>query len=235
MGTITKVLSLMNFQDSYAVTPVEPLFQNELNWVFLKAGIHPSEALFISYAYNGANYLQYFKDVSDIFVKAGVKLTDITAGKPADLIAMAKFIVVGGGDITTFMNKMNGLVTPTFNPYTAIKNRIDSGVPNIGWNEGGSIISPKYFTPPSNPLSIGINASPFQIVCNYQDSNLAKTAIFNFLKTNNTIKKVVSQVNKPDGTSVRLEDSGAGMINSATDPYPDVINFEIVGGTLQES
>jgi peptidase E len=236
MATYPKVMTLMNLQDSYDVISEGLFFQKELQWVFDTSGIHPNNALFIPYAYKGTNYPQYFKDVSGIFATKGIVITDINSGNPAVLIAAAKLIVVGGGDITTFMNKMNILITPTFNPFTAIKDRVDNSVPYIGWNEGSSIISPKYFTPPANPQLTGINASlPFQIVCNYQDSSLAKTSIFNFLKTNNTIKKVICQVTKPDGTSVRLEDSGAGMINSATDPYPTVINFEIVGGVLQES
>ena len=237
MNNITKALTLMNFQDSYTVSPRDPLFQIELNWLFLKTGIHPTDALFISYAYKGANYPVYFKAVSDIFTKAGISLKDITSGNPADLIAAAKLIVVGGGDITTFINKMNSLITPAFNPYTAIKNRIDGGVPYIGWNEGSGIVSPKYFTPPSSSLLTGINASPFQIVCNYKDSSTSKTAIFNFLQANNTIIKVICQVDAsaPGGSSVRLEDNGAGMIDSATDPYPTVIKFKIVGGVLQES
>lgn len=237
MATYPKVMTLMNLQDSYDVNPEILVFQKELDWVFLKAGLHPGNALFIPYAYKGTNYLQYFKDISGIFATKGIVLTDITSGNPAVLIAAAKLIVVGGGDITTFMNKMNSLITPTFNPFTAIKDRIDNSVPYIGWNEGAGIISPKYFTPPSNPQFTGIGASlPFQIVCNYQNSPLSKTTIFNFLNTNNTIKKVICQVTKPDGgSSVRLEDTGAGMINSATDPYPVVINFEIVGGVLKES
>ncbi len=231
----TKVMTLMNFQNSYSVLAEEPVIQDELKWVFVTSGIHFTDALFIPYAYKDVNYPGYFKDVSDIFTKAGIKLTDINTGNPATMIAAAKLIVVGGGDITTFMNNMNSLKTPTFNPFTAIKDRADNGIPYIGWNEGANIISPKYFTPPSSPLFSGINASPFQIVCNYQDSSQSRTAIFNFLQSNITIKKLICQVTKPDGTSVRLEDSGAGMINSATQPYPDVINFEIVGGQLQES
>jgi peptidase E len=234
MGAI-RVMTLMNFQNSYDVLSEDLVIQKELNWLLATAIIHPTDALFIPYAYNDVNYPVYFKDVSDIFAKSGITLIDITSGNPAGLISTAKLIVMGGGDITTFMNKMNGLITPTFNPFAAIKNRVDAGIPYIGWNEGASIISPKYFTPPSNPLFSGINASPFQIVCNYQDSSQSKTAIFNFLKSNITIKKLISQVTKGDGSSVRLEDAGAGMINSATEPYPTVINFEIVNGVLRES
>jgi len=237
MNFITKALTLMNFQDSYRVSLRGKLFQDEMNWVFLKTGIHPSDALFISYAYKGDNYPAYFQGVTDIFAKAGIKLNDIASGDPAALIATAKVIVVGGGDIATFMNKMNGLITPAFNPYIAIKNKVEGGVPYIGWNEGSGIISPKYFVPPSNSLLTGINVSPFQIVGNYVSSAANKKAIFDFLVANPAIKKVICQVDRPggDGTSVRLEESGSGMIDSPTAPFPTVINYKIVNGVLIES
>ena len=237
MNTITKAMSLMNFQDSYLVSARGQLFQNELDWVLLKTGTHPSDALFISYAFKGDNYPAYFLSVSDIFAKAGIKLTDITSGDPAGLIAASKLIVTGGGDIATFMTKMNSLITPAFNPFTAIKNKVEGGVPYLGWNEGSVIISPKYFAPPSNALLPGINVSPYQIACHYQNSSQNKTAIFDFLITNPLIKKVIGQVDqlKHDGTSVRLEETGAGMIDSATAPFPIVIRFKIVNGILVEN
>lgn len=123
-----------------------------------------------------------------------------------------------------------------FNPYEAIKTRVANGIPYIGWNEGSAIVSPKYFTPPLNAISQGINASPFQIVCHYQDVPVNKTAIFNYLKNNPGIKKVIAQVDSltPDGSSVRLEETGAGMIDGATAPFPVVIRFKIVNGILVE-
>jgi hypothetical protein len=174
--------------------------------------------------------------VSEIFAKAGIRLTDITSGDPAVLIAAAKFIVVGGGDIATFISRMNSLKSPVFDPYAAIKARVANGVPYIGWNEGSAIASPKYFVPPASTLIPGINASPFQIICNYRDSAQNKSAIFNFLNTNPGIKKAIAQVDqlKPDGTSVRLEDTGGGIIASSTEPYPIIIRFKIVDGVLVE-
>lgn len=226
----------MNLQDSYDVISGGSAFQKELNWVFTKTGSQPSEALFIPYAYKDTNYTQFFNELSAIFSNEGIKLKDISSGNPAVLIPAAKFIVVGGGDISTFMAKMKSLITPTFNPFDAIKSRVSNGIPYLGWNQGASVISPKYFTPPSSTTLTGINASsPFQIVCDYQDTPQNRTSIFNFLQANNTLKTLICQIPKVDGSSVRLEDSGAGMINSATEPFPQVINFEIVGGVLNAS
>jgi peptidase E len=235
MKGITKVMTLMNFQDSNDVSARVQLFQDELDWVFLKTGTLASEALFIPYAYKGTNYTSYFKDLSYIFSTKGIKLTDITSGNPANLIAAAQIIVIGGGDITTFLSKMNSLVTPVFNPYTAIKSRVDTGIPYIGWNEGSAVCSPKYFNPPSTVLSPGINASPFQIVTNYTNPAQSRNDIKNYLQANPSISKAICLVNRPDGSSVRLEDSGGGILSIPSDPYPYIINYEIVNGNLQES
>lgn len=67
----------MNFTDSYSVAVRNQLFQNELNWLFLKTGIRPSDALFISYAYKGENYASYFQKVYDVFINSGIRLIDI--------------------------------------------------------------------------------------------------------------------------------------------------------------
>lgn len=226
----------MSFQDSYNVSAKDPLFQSELNWIFLKTGVKPTDALFISYAYKGTNYPAYFKQVSDIFKKTGITLTDITSGDPSGLIASAKLIVVGGGDIATFLSRMDSLITPVFNPYIAIKTRIDSGIPYIGWNEGSAVVSPKYFVPPASALNQGINGSPFEILCNYTNSAQKKVAIFNFLNANPAVIKVIAEVDqlKPDGTSVRLEETGSGMIDSGNAPFPIIIRFKIVNGVLVE-
>lgn len=238
MTAITKALTLMNFPDSYAVSARGQLFHNEINWVFLKSGSKPADALFISYAYKGTNYPLYFKDVSDIFAKEGIKLTDITSGDPANLISTAKAIVVGGGDILTFINKMNSLITPSFNPYQAIKNMVTAGIPYIGWNEGSNIISPKYFTPPAQPIPNGINFSTYQIVCNYFDSAQNRTSIFNYLNNNTSVNILIGQQNgefAPDGTAVRLEESGSGLLSAGTAPFPVIIRFRIVNGVLEAS
>jgi hypothetical protein len=233
-----KILSLMRFQDSYLVSTRAQLFQNELNWIFMKSGSHPDEALFISYAYKGENFPAYFQQLSIIFDKAGIKLTDINSGDPAGLIAGAQFLVVGGGDILTFFNRMDSLISPAFNPYFAIMDRVQNGVPYVGWNEGSAVVSPKYFVPPSSLLRPGINASPFEIICGYADSQQSDSAILNFLLTNPSIPRVIGQPKalvNDGGSSVRLEETGGGMINSPTSPYPIVITYTILDGNLNKS
>lgn len=230
-----KALALMNFANSYAVSARSSLFQGEINWVIAKSGFKPGNALFIPYACKGTDEATYVNDVAKEFAKAGIPLTDIKSGDPATLIAAAEAIVIGGGDYATLIAKLDSLKTPKFNPYVAIKNRVDARVPFFGWNEGSTIISPKYVTPAINSVADGINFSPFEIVCNFRDSQAVRGLIFNFLNTNPVVRKLITQPAEefmPDGTSVRLEEAGGGMLESSTAPFPIVIRFEIVNGVL---
>jgi peptidase E len=236
MPSITKILSLLNFQDSYLITQRNELFNSELNWLIGKVG-NPTQALFIPYAYTGSAYPDYFRQITDNFSPKGITITDINSGDPASLIAAARMIVIGGGDITALITKLNSLKTPAFDPYVAIKNRIANRVPYMGWNEGSAIVSPRYFTPPSTPLNSGVDASVFQIICNYTNNITNRNAIKNYLLNNLTVSKVICQVAtlKSDKSGVRLEEDGNAMVDSATAPYPTVIRYKIVDGQLVES
>jgi hypothetical protein len=230
-----KAMSLMNFADSYLVKTRALLFQNEINWISAKTGSKPSKALFIPYAYKGSNYPGFLYDVSNICAKAGVNLTDITTGDPASLIASAEAFVVCGGDITALINKLTSLITTDFNPFNALKERVNCGVPYIGWNEGSAIISPKFFGPPSTIISPGINTCPFQIITNYKDPAQNRIHIKNYLLANPFISKAISLTDVNDGSTVRLEESGSGILDSSPSPYPLVIRYKIVNGNLEES
>jgi hypothetical protein len=234
---VKRALSLLRIVKSYQVAPREALFLDEINWLVQKTVTAPHEALFISYAYKGPDYPAFFKEVSDIFDKAGIKLVDITSGPPDALIKTAKFIVIGGGDIATFMYKMNNLITPTFNPYTAIFDKIKAGTPYLGWNEGSGIVSPKFFQPPANAFTPAIHAIPFQVICNYADSPQNDDTILNYLLNNPTVPDVIGQPDNSnkDGSAVRLEETGGGIIRTPSDPFPVVIDYKVVNGNLVKS
>lgn len=232
---MTKALSIMNFQDSSDISYRSQLFTDEINWLTSKTG-NVNEALLIPYAYTGSLYSAYVKQIKDIFTPLNINLVDINSGVASSLILNAKMIVIGGGDINALVTKLNVLKTPTFDPYAALKNCINNGIPFLGWNEGAVISSPKYFNPASTTTYPGIGASVFQMVCNYTNSLSNKNVIKNYLLNNPAVKKVICQVAqlKDDKSSVRLEESGGGMIDSQTEPYPIVIHFEIVNGNLVE-
>jgi hypothetical protein len=237
MNGIKKILALMNFKDSNDLTSNEKLFQSELKYFTDKTGVSPTEAIFISYAYNGPDYNAYFMQASNIFAKSGIKLIDIKKGDPAALINAAQMIVVGGGDIMKLVNALNSLKASGFDPYLAIRKRIEAAIPYLGWNEGSSIVSTRYFYPPSTLMQEGIGGSPFQIITNFQNTNsLCRPAVETYLKNNSLIKLVIAMTDalNPDGKSTRLEESGAGMIDTISAPYPAIIKFELKDGKLSE-
>jgi len=232
-------MTLMNFQDSFAIATRKDFFKTELDWIFSKTNPDPTEALFIPYAYNGPNYAAFFKECSDVFIQTGIgiKLNDINSGNPATMIASAKMIVIPGGDIKLFIKLMNQLISSTFNPWSAIKTMLLSGIPLVAWNEGTALISPKPFTLPSADLTTTIGASPFQLANNYTPSDLNRTAIKNFLQGNPGVTQVTCETARPkeDKTTVRLEETGGGILQTNIPPYPIVINYKLVGGVLTES
>lgn len=237
MPTITKFLALMDFKDSYDLTSNETLFQRELKWLSDKTGKPPADALFISYAFNGPDYDAYFNKAKSIFAKSGIKLIDITSGDPAAMISAAQLIVVGGGDIMKFINIMNGLRNSGFDPYLAIRKRIEAGIPYLGWNEGSSIVSVRFFSPPSVIIQEGIGGTLVQMITKFQNTNaLCRPAIENYLKNNPLIKLVIAETDtlNPDGKSTRLEESGTAILDTVSPLYPGVIRFELKDGKLTE-
>jgi hypothetical protein len=232
-------MTLMNFQDSNAIATRKDFFKTELNWIFSKINPDPTEALFIPYAYNGPDYPAFFRECSDVFGQAGVgiKLTDINSGNPATMIASAKMMVIPGGDIKTFIKLMNQLITATFNPWSAIKIMLLNGIPLVAWNEGAALISPKPFSLPSVDLTTTIGASPYQLVNNYTPSDPNRALIKTFLQNNPGVTEVTCETARPkeDKATVRLEETGGGILRTTIPSYPIVINYKLVGGALTES
>jgi hypothetical protein len=237
MPTI-KFLALMNFKDDYDLTSNEQLFQSELKWLSDKTGKPLTDALFISYAYDGPDHDAYVDRVKSLFAKSGIKLIDITSGDPATLISAAQLIVVGGGDINKMVNTMNGMRASGFDPYLAIRKRIEAGIPYLGWNEGSSIVSARFFSPPSIIIQEGIGGTMLvQMITKFQNTNpLCRPAIENYLKNNPLIKLVIAETDtlNPDGKSTRLEESGTAILDTVSPPYPAVIRFELKDGKLSE-
>jgi len=236
MNRITKVMTLMNFQDSYALSTRNQLFLQELNWLSTKVGL-PGNALLIPYAYAGTNYPAFYTQVVNAFAQTNISITDINSGNPQTLLNAANMIVICGGSYSSLKAKMDQIVSGGFNIYAAIKARLDSCVPCICWNEGSGSVSPYLFTPPSLPAGVGINASPNQLISNYTNNQTNRNAIKTFLLANPGMAEAIAQVNAAggDGTSVRLEESGAGILYAGTAPYPTIIHYKIVGGNLVES
>jgi len=235
MNGIRKIMSLMNFKDSYSLSTRNQSFLNEFNWLAGKISL-PSNALFIGFAYAGKDYRAFFNEAVQAFAQAHISLTDLDPANAPTLISNAEMIVICGGDYNSFKTQMDAIRAGGYDPYAGIKARIDNAIPVVSWNQGAGVLSPYIFVPPAQPTATGINASPIQIVCNYTNNQQNKDSIKTFLLNNTGITEVICQVNTVGGagTAVRLEDNGSGILSSGTDPYPTIVHYKIVGGNLVE-
>jgi peptidase E len=220
---MTKFISLTNFRNGYDVSVRKDFILAELDWLFSKVS-NPGEALFIPYAYKGTSYSAFFNDLQIIFDLRHLKLVDINdknAGTPQDLIIKAKMYVFCGGDLAALLGGLNALKTAAFDPYKAIRTNVENGVPYLGWNEGSVIVSPLEYTFPNNTLLAALKVSDYQIIRNYSNSaDVTNNPIKEFLSKNRGIRLAFAMVDtlKEDKTSVRLEESGAGMIYGIVGP-----------------
>jgi peptidase E len=215
----TRFLSLMDFFDGYNVSLKKDFILAELDWLFTKTA-NPQKALLVSYAYKGADFTSFFTDLKVIFDAKGIQLTDINdkiAGTPKDLVNNAKMFVFCGGELASLISGLNALKASGFDPYPVIKNKIETGVPYLGWNEGSVITSALEYAFPNNPIQSALKCVPYELIRNYTNNdNTSANPIKQFLTQNTGIKMAFAMVDrvKEDKSSVRLEESGGGLLYS---------------------
>lgn len=137
-------------------------------------GEQPVNALFIPFAGITFSWDEYEEKVNNRFEEIGHKVTSIHHFKnPVEAVENAEAIVVGGGN-TWHMVKLlheQGLME-------AIRKKVLSGTPYIGWSAGSNIACPTLKTtndmPISDPISFNtLNLVPFQINPHYLDDHPA--------------------------------------------------------------
>ena len=131
-----------------------------------------SEVLFVPYAAVTFSYDIYESKVQSRFDEIGIKVVSThRLDNPAEAIANAKAVVVGGGNTFALVKRMQeeGLIE-------AIKSRINEGMPFVGWSAGSNVCCPTLCTtndmPIVQPQSFNtIGAIKFQINPHYLDHN----------------------------------------------------------------
>ncbi len=131
-----------------------------------------SEVLFVPYAAVSFSYDIYESKVQSRFDEIGIKVVSThRLDNPALAIATAQAVVVGGGNTFALVKRMQeeGLMS-------AIKSRIDKGMPFVGWSAGSNVCCPTLCTtndmPIVQPQSFNtIGAIKFQINPHYLDHN----------------------------------------------------------------
>jgi dipeptidase E len=128
------------------------------------------EILFFPYAGVTLSFDEYEEKVAKVFNVLGYKVRSIHKEEnPMDAVNHAKTIVVGGGNTFQLVHLMhkNGMME-------AIRNKVKSGTPYIGWSAGSNLACPSLKTtndmPITEPESFNtLNLIPFQINPHYTD------------------------------------------------------------------
>ena len=129
---------------------------------------------FVPYAAVTFSYDEYLRRVRERFEPLGIRVESVhRAASPAALIRRADAVCVGGGNTFALTKKMQqqGLMS-------AIRRKIASGAPYVGWSAGSNVCCPTICTtndmPIVQPESFkAIGAVKFQINPHYLDANPA--------------------------------------------------------------
>ena len=131
-----------------------------------------STLAFVPYAAVTFSYDEYLRRVRERFEPLGIRVESVhRAADPKALIRRADAVCVGGGNTFALAKKMQqqGLMA-------AIRRKIASGAPYVGWSAGSNVCCPTICTtndmPIVQPESFrAIGAVKFQINPHYLDAN----------------------------------------------------------------
>ncbi len=137
------------------------------------------EILFIPYAGVGlseesltASYDVYEEKVASVFKKLGYTIKSIHhASDPIEAVKNAEAIAVGGGNTFHLVGKLH-----EYKIMNLIKERVENGMPYMGWSAGSNVACPSLMTtndmPIYQPESFNcMHLIPFQINPHYLDKN----------------------------------------------------------------
>jgi dipeptidase E len=159
---------------SNSTNPGEPYLDYPKNNIHEFLGDHPITVLFIPYAAVTFSYDVYEQKVSERIREVGHDIVSIHRFKdPAAAVRKATAIAIGGGNTWKLLKTIreNNLIH-------AIREKVMSGTPYIGWSAGSNVACPTIMTtndmPVTEPDSFdSFNLVPFQINPHYIDANPA--------------------------------------------------------------
>lgn len=157
---------------SNSTNPGEPYLDYPKNNIKSFLGNKPIKALFIPYAAVTFSFDNYEDKVSERFRETGHEIISIHRfPDPLAAVKEARAIVIGGGNTWKLLKMVrdNKLIE-------AIRQRVNSGIPYIGWSAGSNMACPTIRTtndmPVVEPDSFSaLNLIPFQINPHYLDAN----------------------------------------------------------------
>lgn len=130
------------------------------------------KVLFIPYAAVTFSYDSYEKKVQERFAELGIGVESIHHfGSPLEAVETAQAIVIGGGNTWQLTRYLHD-----FNLIDAIREKVLTGTPFIGWSAGANVACPTIRTTNDMPVvdPVGLyacNFVPFQINPHYLDEH----------------------------------------------------------------
>lgn len=157
---------------SNSTNPGEPYLDYPKNNIKQFLGTTPVRCLFIPWAAVTFSYDVYESKVAERFGEVGHDVVSIHRfSNPLKAVDEAECIVVGGGNTWMLLKKINesGIAR-------AVREKVTSGTPYIGWSAGSNVACPSIRTTNDMPIVHpgpfdGFNLIPFQINPHYLDAN----------------------------------------------------------------
>jgi len=179
-------------------------------------GTESKTVLFIPYAAVMFSYDDYETRVKEKFNQTGHDIVSIHRfADPSEAVEKAEAIAIGGGNTWKLLDLMqkNNLVT-------AIRDKVLSGTPYIGWSAGSNVACPTIMTtndmPVTEPSSFSATGLvPFQINPHYLDANpeghageTREQRIMEFIEMNPSVYVVGLR----EGTMLKVENRSLKLI-----------------------
>lgn len=198
----------------------EPYLDYPKNEIKKFLGSKPLKALFIPYAAVTFSFDIYEEKVNERFQEIGHSVLGIHHyDDPVKAVKEAEAIVIGGGNTWQLVRMMRDRKL-----IQAIREKVQSGTPYIGWSAGSNVACPTIRTtndmPIIDPLGFDVlNLVPFQINPHYLDANpdghageTREQRIQEFLEINPDTYVVGLR----EGTMLKLSGNKLSMIGNLT-------------------
>ena len=129
--------------------------------------------VFIPYAAANGDYAAYEKKVQEALEPLGIRVRSIhTSPRPRIVIRHAEAICVGGGNTFALVKALQD-----HDLLSAIRRRVEAGIPYIGWSAGANVACPTIATTNDMPIVCphsfeAIDLVGFQINPHYTDAQI---------------------------------------------------------------
>lgn len=201
---------------SNSTTPTGGFLGHAMDTIEEFLGSEVTEVLFIPYAAVTFSYGDYGEKVGAAFRQSGYNLTSIhNYSDPIRAVRRAEAIAVGGGNTFHLLHRLYEA-----NIVEIIRERVEIGVPYIGWSAGANVACPTIQTTndmpiiwPPSPDALGLIS--FQINPHYVDDNppgfhgetrAQRISEFTYVNPN------VYVIGLPEGGMIRIENGTVQLL-----------------------